>query len=353
MYAQHLFLTYPRCSLELKEAFEQLQKKFKGREWLVVARELHEDGTPHLHAALRLKKRRQFKVSSFADLSDGTSSFHGNYQAARSIREVVAYVIKDGEFLAEGVDPVEFANLTPKETKFGRLVKVLADGGTMAEAHAEDKVTFAREMKKLTEYRQWLINTGKRQREEVPPVTSIESSLEPPLSIPLRKIVKWLTNNLIRLRTRPIRASQLWIYGAPGVGKTTFAMLISKCWRVYFAPEENWWGDFDEDEFDLMIFDEYIGQFPRQFMNKLLDGQELKMPVKLGSQPVLKKRNIPIIVLSNVQPMDLYQEKPNPVLTQAFASRFLVCRVDDDELPSLLLHSSVAEAQTEVGLGEG
>lgn len=57
--AINIFLTYPRCSLAKELALERLiavnlpsNKKF-----IRVARELHEDGIPYLHALIELEER--------------------------------------------------------------------------------------------------------------------------------------------------------------------------------------------------------------------------------------------------------------------------------------------------------
>lgn len=50
-----------------------LQSKFEITEY-VVARELHEDGSPHLHIFMKVDKKVTFKSDKF-DLG----AFHGNY----------------------------------------------------------------------------------------------------------------------------------------------------------------------------------------------------------------------------------------------------------------------------------
>lgn len=97
--AKHLFLTYPRCTLDKQVAFDQLFFKFTP-ERLIVSREDHADGTPHLHAYVGLHSKRNFTSSNFADLFLHPDLFHGNYQAARSVKATIQYVTKDKDFLS-------------------------------------------------------------------------------------------------------------------------------------------------------------------------------------------------------------------------------------------------------------
>ena len=64
---------------------------------IVVARELHEDGTPHLHAYVMLNAEFNCTASSYWDLQ----GWHGNYQHAKSWCKVLAYIKKDQDYLQE------------------------------------------------------------------------------------------------------------------------------------------------------------------------------------------------------------------------------------------------------------
>lgn len=55
--AKKLFLTYPKCSITKEEALEQLKAKLKHISKILVAHELHKDGTDHLHVYINLDKK--------------------------------------------------------------------------------------------------------------------------------------------------------------------------------------------------------------------------------------------------------------------------------------------------------
>nr|AIG55112.1 replication-associated protein [Dioscorea nummularia] len=100
--AKNFFLIYPECSLSKDDALTQLlaiplptNKKF-----IRVARELHEDGSPHIHVLLQLDVRTQITNQRIFDLRHLHSSrcFHPNIQSSKSYSEVKAYVEKDGDY---------------------------------------------------------------------------------------------------------------------------------------------------------------------------------------------------------------------------------------------------------------
>lgn len=91
--AQTIFLTYPQCTLTKEELLLALQDRFDVKDY-IVAQELHADGTPHLHAYLKLEARIHKRTADFADIQ----GFHPNITAPRSVKAVMKYVSKVGDF---------------------------------------------------------------------------------------------------------------------------------------------------------------------------------------------------------------------------------------------------------------
>ena len=91
--AKNAFLTYPHCDLEPSELVNILWGKFENRSpiYCVCSRELHEDGTFHLHVLLQCRLR----INSRSPHCFDTSGYHPNIQAARDCRAVHDYVRKD------------------------------------------------------------------------------------------------------------------------------------------------------------------------------------------------------------------------------------------------------------------
>lgn len=96
----HVFLTYPQCSLEreeLRDRFLELAPDAK----FYIARELHGDGNPHLHAYVHFGGRRRFTSADCFDVA----GYHPNIQKPRSAKHVVEYCAKE--------DDSPLANFTP------------------------------------------------------------------------------------------------------------------------------------------------------------------------------------------------------------------------------------------------
>nr|AEP82979.1 C1 [Tomato interveinal chlorosis virus] len=109
--AKNYFLTYPKCSLSKEEALSQLLALTipVNKLFIRVARELHEDGQPHLHVLIQFEGKYQCTNERLFDLVSPTRSahFHPNIQAAKSSSDVKAYVEKDGDFVDHGVFQID------------------------------------------------------------------------------------------------------------------------------------------------------------------------------------------------------------------------------------------------------
>lgn len=97
--AKNFSLTYPQCTISKENMFQYLQSMRP--KYLLVSKELHEDGRPHLHAAISFDKRKNIKSPNFFDFE----GFHANIQATKRPQEWIDYCKKDGVFLEEGTRP--------------------------------------------------------------------------------------------------------------------------------------------------------------------------------------------------------------------------------------------------------
>nr|ADR79365.1 C1 [Tobacco curly shoot virus] len=109
--AKNYFLTYPHCSLTKEEALSQLKnlETPTNKLFIRICRELHEDGSPHLHVLIQFEGKFQCKNQRFFDLTSPTRSahFHPNIQGAKSSTDVKTYMEKDGDVLDYGVFQVD------------------------------------------------------------------------------------------------------------------------------------------------------------------------------------------------------------------------------------------------------
>lgn len=117
--ASTIFLTYAQCPLTKEVLLEKLNEIFTIKDYC-IARELHSDGHPHLHAFLKLESKIHKRTPTFADV-DG---FHPNITSPRSIKAVITYVQKDNDFLAsEGI--TELLN----KKSYGQLIGEATSSG--------------------------------------------------------------------------------------------------------------------------------------------------------------------------------------------------------------------------------
>ena len=126
-----LFLTYPKCSLSVEEARDLLLEKLEGptvQDWC-IAREEHQDGTPHLHCYLKLSRKVNIKDPSKLDLKE----FHGNYQGCRSPKCVLKYVTKGGKYISNMGEVEEHLKKMENQSLYVQ-VHQLAKEGKGAEA---------------------------------------------------------------------------------------------------------------------------------------------------------------------------------------------------------------------------
>lgn len=86
------FLTYPRSGGLTRERLRDFLEGNLGADGVHIARELHSDGTPHLHALVRWPNRRRFTGERTFDC-DGR---HPNVTKPRSTKHVAEYIAKSG-----------------------------------------------------------------------------------------------------------------------------------------------------------------------------------------------------------------------------------------------------------------
>ena len=101
---------------------------------------------------------------------------------------------------------------------------------------------------------------------------------------------------------------QLWIYGPTNMGKTRFKEQLVEKLRVYeLAYDGNWFDEYEDGMYDLIVADEFKGQLKPTVMNRLL-GSEMTSLCRRGTVPVRKLDRLPMIVLSNYNIRDCYHK---------------------------------------------
>lgn len=322
LHGVNLFLTYPQCDTSFVDAEASFKRKLKHYEWSVIAREKHADGTPHLHAFVRLKLPCNLTAPTCLDIiGTGGVVSHGNYQVARNPSASLNYVCKDGEVECFGTT---LDSARACFTTAGR--KRTATELIMDELHTGMDLTLV--AKKYPEHSTFImLHYDRIERffaqtilaHLCPSLIFVRAQTQFPPKLWNSQICQWLNSNLMA-QPRPFSKKQLWIWGPTCSGKTTLKNRLMTCQRIYSVPNEEFYDEYKDTLFDLVIFDEYLGGKTIQWMNQFCDGSE--MPLRQKGKQTVKRKNIPVIVLSNLSIRSVYH-KVDQAIYDTIARRFI------------------------------
>lgn len=334
--AKSLFATFPQCDVEKSVALDRIVSTYDP-EWAVVAHELHKDGTDHLHCVVRFKSRYQSRDSSFFDHVGGK---HGNYQSPRSLKSVLKYVLKDGDCVQHGPVP-EAEDSSARSTRVAPsyvVAQKISNGATLKEIRdGDDTCGFYLTHRKHCEML-YCEFQAEKLKATLLPFPGIEVDLQAPECE--RRLNEWLSDNLCS--DRQFKQKQLFLYGPPGIGKSSVAIRLSEFFMTYYPPmDEDFYDGYEDQTCELMIMDEFKSQKRITFLNQLLQGGPMTLRKK-GSQ-VLKKKNIPIMIFSNFSVEKCYSHAPQ-VAIDALKERLEV--IEWDAPTHIRLHLAGERLQT-------
>lgn len=294
------FLTFPQCDVPKEVALQRIKDHTfpKPLDWIVVAEEKHQDGTPHLHVCLKFTERLQTRKK---DIFDFISGKHGNYASCRSTKDTVKYVTKGGVYVSWNLDVPEF--LSDKKKISNEVAKSLMSGTSLLSVAQDQPGYVMLHKRKLEEFQTWYVQKTSKPSKQWSMI-SVDSVLSPLMSEPLRRICLWLNANLFQ--TRNFGQKQLYIHGTTQLGKTSLIRCLEQYCRTYYLPpNEDFYDQYEDDAYDLAVIDEFKANKSITFLNSWLDGQVFPLRKK-GSQYV-KRSNIPTIIISNFSPQEAYK----------------------------------------------
>lgn len=348
--AKNLALTYPRCDETPEDVLRRIRGLF-GSLLLtaLVARERHADGSNHLHCYVGLSAPYRCRNNSGLD---SLAKQHGNYQACRSPRQWLKYITKEKDYLLYG--------------KSQEWLSSYLQGKSSATSEVHSQLLAGKSLKDVIRENPWTL-TKVRQLEAALPYLATKKAPEKVYSSPLVGIGSptsmeatlgtWFNTNVKSALPRPIRCPQLWLHGAPGTGKTSLISRLSRMLSIYHVSDENFYNDYQDDMFDLAVFDEYNnGRKTIGWLNRWLDGSILPLAQKGGG--TTKRQNIPTVILSNFHPRDVYAKvnAERPIQMEALIQRLEIIEIPEQEhlhnlWPEAFLESladSAAPAEEEV-----
>jgi hypothetical protein len=315
--AKNFFITFPQCSISKESALNGVLQLNLDLQAVVVVRENHADGTPHLHLAIFCRTPVDTDKPHFFDSIVGK---HGNYQAMRSPRKTIIYIKKfDKEPLVFGIPPFDiYSDLeASKVSKSDTVAKKILSGSSLLDLMNEDPGYFMLNQSKIANFLSFF--TLSTQREQLAP-----SKLPIRYSghqLETQSIVDWLNTNLKCIK--PFKSPQLWIHGTHNLNKTTLINKLQNYYLPYPMPMQEDFYDFYEDSrYDFCTLDEFYTHKTIQFLNLWLQGSMMNLRVKNGQR--IKRHNVPTIICSNYHPTQCYRNPLYRVTLDALISRLLV-----------------------------
>lgn len=308
--AKRFFLTFPQCDTDKAICADRITAKWGDKVVaFAIAAEHHaateQDpiGGPHLHMIIHFDKQKEITRQ---DAFDFIAEKHCNIQSQKgTMKQVAEYLTKEDENpLCFGCD-LEAAKSKQKSI-FGQLAERIKDGKTLDEIDDEFPAAVLNHKRKLDDYMSF--QEAKRRRIEV-------------RENPKRGYLLFEHEELtVELGfPRAFRTKQYFITGPTGTGKTTLINSLSEQgFRGFPLPIDGKFDEWSDDLYDFMYIDEFNSQLTLTIMNQLLDGQLMCLTCRYQNK--IKKKNIPIFLMSNKRLEDLYPNTP-VAMKAALASR--------------------------------
>lgn len=101
---KNIFLTYAQSDLDNDALADFLVEKLDSFDplYVVVSRELHEDGNPHHHALIQLGTKPNITNAEYFDFEGRHPNIQRAPRTGATISQTRDYVIKDGQFVERG-----------------------------------------------------------------------------------------------------------------------------------------------------------------------------------------------------------------------------------------------------------
>lgn len=256
--AKNAFLTYPHTDLPLEHFIGRSDK-------YIIARELHQDGSAHVHCYLHFNHKVNTINQAFFDVEGR----HPNIQACRSAAAVMAYVTKGCNYITN-LTAEEIQKGTIKTKKEELAEKILEEGELTKKLIIENKevifLNYENTKKWLALYQGPKTFQGERPKH---------------------------------------KQRHIWIWGESNTGKSIQLDRLLKGKLSYNIPSNNDWSGVEGAE--ILWYDEYRGHMSVQELNSICDGNK-RLNTKGGSTSIYYPT---IIIVSNFNIHEVYTKSTN------------------------------------------
>ncbi|AQS23366.1 Rep [Desmodium mottle virus] len=303
--AKNIFLTYPRCALTKEETLSQLQNIHcsSNKKFIKIARELHEDGEPHLHVLIQFEGKCQITNQKHFDLVSPVRSthYHPNIQGAKSSSDVKKYIDKDGDTLDWGTFQIDGRSARGGCQNANDTCANALNAGSAEAALAIIKEQLPKDY--IFQYHNLM---GNLERIFTPKTAIYKSpfTVEQFNNVP-EVLTRWAAENVKDSAARPMRPISIVLEGESRTGKTMWARALGRhnylCGHLDLSAKvysnDAWYNVIDD-------VDPHYLKHLKEFMGAQKDWQS---NVKYG-KPTQIKGGIPTIFLCNAGPKSSYKE---------------------------------------------
>lgn len=286
----HIFLTYAQAEdIPDKETLlSELRNLVPTPIAWAIGKEQHEDGGQHYHVLLKYESRIDIRNERFWDVN----GHHPNIQKCRSPKQVLRYVIKDGDTLVHGFD------IQHEDDIFAVLLEEMLNG---TNATTVIKNTVARTgTKGLRLYNQIQAYSDRMMK----PSVKHDAIMHYPVDfmgineILMAKITKFSEDVAQGVAFRGDRKS-LWLYGPSRMGKTMLARSLGTHWYMMSA----WNVDAYDDDAEYGVMDDLPWESLSRYYKGMLGCQlDITVTDKYKKKSVIQHGR-PVIVLTNELPV--------------------------------------------------
>lgn len=331
MRAKKFYLTFPQCTKSKEHCSNIICGQFPNYKFIIVAAEMGANNqNPHLHIVISLKDIFYTSDPHYWDFVTGQ---HGNYQVCKDIYKVIKYITKDNDFIEVGINTKAYLKSRKCKSSYGFELCAISirAGKTKDQIDDENPGFMMHNQDKIDKY---IVYQEKKKYKISQKNKLIWKDLSL-FGLPSEHydLAVWLNHNL-NGPEREHKQEQLWLWGPTDIGKSYLIRNLEKYFRIY--PVDvlgKGFDDYNDDDFDIVVFDEFKGQKTITTMNSFVEGGRYHVHRRYNN--VYKDKNLPVIVLSNYSIEGAYYKtaQEDPSRLDPLKTRFTVIHFENPIFP--------------------
>lgn len=301
--AKVLFLTYPSNNiLTLELVKNELVQKLEDKQlqWIICSKEESDGEYEHIHVALETRIRVDTTSQRFFDIE----GIHGNYQTCKNKKKAIAYICKEGNYVADGIDPsgTLYKGLKKPFERFIFRCQVLKHDPQSIIDECRNNDRYDRDLIEI--YADYLSRPMKYKKAmlELKPLKPIINNYLLIHKEVVKSLIAWCNDRHLNGVFKKV----LFIKGESGTGKTTLALQLSENESLLLRHKDAMKG-FIASKHKTIVFDDMnFSKKNREYGINLTDTEvPLQFDVK-GSMVHIDK-TVQRIFTSNNSPEDIFK----------------------------------------------